>query len=388
MGYKPTALERRSRKNLPAPAARFATRPGKMLLFGLVSSISAVVYSQMVFADTDPPAPDLETIIKESQADEAKKASPRKVGSDSSGASSNQQSEDANQHPAAITTAELSEELERKVEDLESHFFGHIYRAEPAEKRLVRLERFVFGTEAGGPYAIRISHIASTLTVENPDGTKREIKLHQKDAQMPQVSQGQQQQIQAPQHQSPAKSQDSNENNGSSQIPNIVDAQEEQVIKTPLESSAPFMPGSRPVTMSQQTTNPQDMPEHAKQQGKILVLQVTKSTFATPGNPGESIKELDVAIRVHPSDADLMFERAKAWIQMDKLSSALNDLSDAIMHDPNKSAYYLARAWCYKKLGNTYLAADDVKSARFVDPSLPAKIDLLQSSPALTRSAE
>ncbi len=366
MGYKPTALERRSRKNLPAPAARFATRPGKMLLFGLVSSISAVVYSQMVFADTDPPAPDLETIIKESQADEAKKASPRKVGSDSSGASSNQQSEDANQHPAAITTAELSEELERKVEDLESHFFGHIYRAEPAEKRLVRLERFVFGTEAGGPYAIRISHIASTLTVENPDGTKREIKLHQKDAQMPQVSQGQQQQIQAPQHQSPAKSQDSNENNGSSQIPNIVDAQEEQVIKTPLESSAPFMPGSRPVTMS----------------------QVTKSTFATPGNPGESIKELDVAIRVHPSDADLMFERAKAWIQMDKLSSALNDLSDAIMHDPNKSAYYLARAWCYKKLGNTYLAADDVKSARFVDPSLPAKIDLLQSSPALTRSAE
>jgi hypothetical protein len=32
------------------------------------------------------------------------------------------------------------------------------------------------------------------------------------------------------------------------------------------------------------------------------------------------------------------------------------------------------------KLGNSVLAADDIKQARFVDPGLPAKIDLTEPS--------
>jgi len=82
---------------------------------------------------------------------------------------------------------------------------------------------------------------------------------------------------------------------------------------------------------------------------------------------------------VHPSDADLYFERAKAMIQMDKISAAINDLADAIRNQPNRSEYYLARAWCYKRLGNTYLAEDDIKQARFVNPALPKDINLLPS---------
>lgn len=328
----------------------------------------------MAAADSSPP--DLETIIKGSNNAAAQKSD---LGSSKQEPAAS--SEDLNQHPAASSVDELGEQLGKKLEDLESHFFGHIYRAEPAEKRVVRLERFVFGTESGGPYLVRINHIASTLSVADPDGTKREIKLHPKEAPPPQpVAQEQprQQSNQEPQRQA----QDTGEGGGNS-IPNIVDSPEERTVKTPLESAAPIMPSRGP----QVVMTPASISEEMKQPPKMLVLQVSKGTFATTGNPGESIRELDVAIRVHPSDAELMFERAKAWIQMDKLSSALNDLSDAIMHDPNKSSYYLARAWCYKKLGNSYLAADDVKQARFVDPSLPLKIDLLQTSKNLINDA-
>ena len=293
---------------------------------------------------------------------------------DSPGSSSASPPEDNNQHPAANASDELGDQLEKKLEDLESHFFGHIYRVEPAEKRIVRLERFVFGTESGGPFTIRINHIASTLSVADPDGSKREIKLHPKDPPPPAVA-AQDPPRPTDTYAKPADNSRPPEaaNPPGTQIPNIVDAPEEHSNKTIQDIAA------APVVRTTQA--PSSTANQPMGRGpKLLVLQVTKGTFTSAGNPGETVKELDQAIRVHPSDADLMFERAKAFIQMDKLSSALNDLSDAIMHDPNKSAYYLARAWCYKKLGNSYLAADDIKQARFVDPGLPLQIDLLQNA--------
>ena len=355
MGYKGSGGKRRLRRELPTPSFEYATRPNPLLILGLLSCLSACTFNQLSIAATDPAPPDLDTLIKSEKI-------PNNAGS---------QSDETNQHPASPATSELGEELEKKLEDLESHFFGHIYRSEPADKRVARLERFVFGTEAGGPIPTRINHIAGTLTVADPDGTKREIKLHPKEAQpVAQEQSGQQ----------PSQSTQETEQSGNNSIPNIVNSSEEHTVKTPSEAAIPIatpIPTTRP---NQMVVAPVMPAPGSDQSSKVLVLQVTKSTFATPGNPGESIRELDVAIRVHPSDAELMFERAKAWIQMDKFSSALNDLSDAILHDPNKSAYYLARAWCYKKLGNTYLAADDVKQARFVNPSLPPQIDLLQNT--------
>ena len=373
MGYKGAVGTGKSRRDLPAPSVKYSTRPNPLLILGLLSCLSASNCNQISMAAADSSPPDLETIIKGSNNAGAQKGDLAKPEPPAS-------TEDLNQHPAASSVDELDEQLEKKLEDLESHFFGHIYRTEPAERRVVRLERFVFGTESGGPYLTRINHIASTLSVADPDGTKREIKLHRKEAPPQPVAQEQPQQqpTQEPQRQA----QDTGEGGGNS-IPNIVDSPEEHTVKTPLESATPVMPPRAP----QVVMTPAAISAEMKQPPKMLVLQVSKGTFATTSNPGESIKELDVAIRVHPSDAELMFERAKVWIQMDKLSSALNDLSDAIMHDPNKSSYYLARAWCYKKLGNSYLAADDVKQARFVDPSLPLKIDLLQTSKNLVNDA-
>jgi hypothetical protein len=366
LGYKGSVEKRTQRQNMPTPPFKYATRPNPLLILGLLSCLTACTCNQFSNAAADPAPPDLESLLKSG-----------KVPANASGP--NGDGEEANQHPASSGVSELGDELEKKLEDLESHFFGHIYRSEAAEKRVVRLERFVYGTESGGPLPIRINHIASTLTVADPDGTKREINLHPKQTQpVAQEQSGQQ---------GPQPTQDAGQAGNS--IPNIVNSPEEHMVKTPVDSGIPIAtpvptPKATPLAVSPVMPNPSTS---AEQSPKILVLQVTKSTFATPGNPGESIKELDVAIRVHPSDAELMFERAKAWIQMDKISSALNDLSDAILHDPNKSTYYLARAWCYKKLGNTYLAADDIKQARFVNPSLPAQIDLLGNSKEITTGA-
>ncbi len=378
MGYKGSVAKRRLRQELPTPPFKYATRLNPLLILGLLSCLSFCTLNQFSLAAADSAPPDLDSLIKSGKVPDNTGDQVSNSQSAKSNLKTDQPGEEANQHPASPIPSELGEELERKLEDLESHFFGHIYRSESAEKRVARLERFVFGTDSGGPLPIRINHIASTLSVADPDGTRREIKLHPKETQpVAQEQSGQQ---------SSQSTQESGQS-GSNSIPNIVNSNDERIVKTPSEQAIPIatpMPTSRPSPLAVAPVMPTPGSDQSQ---KVLVLQVTKSTFATPGNPGESIRELDVAIRVHPSDAELMFERAKAWIQMDKFTSALNDLSDAILHDPNKSAYYLARAWCYKKLGNAYLAADDVKQARFVNPSLPPQIDLLQNNKDIVNGA-
>lgn len=284
---------------------------------------------------------------------------------------------------------EISPELAKRLQDLESHFFGHIYTTEPVEHRMTRLERFVFGTETGGPYPIRIDRLASTLLVSDPDGTKREIKLKPPREELkPQTANSN---GDSGGGNSSGGSANSNANNGSN-----IDSPpaNTQAAASPAAPVMPVAGGSQPDEPVIQKTDLDEPPTYRRtvaisapvslsKQPKVLVMQVTKSTFTTVGKPNDIIRELDQAIRVHPSDPELFFERAKAYIQMDKLSNALNDLSDAIRDQPNKSDYYIARAWCYKKLGNSYLAADDIKQARFVDPGLPPQIDLLQNNKAI-----
>ena len=139
---------------------------------------------------------------------------------------------------------------------------------------------------------------------------------------------------------------------------------------------APSVQAAEQVPVPMSVPNVTPPPPRPKQ----VVLHVSKESFPSDGSPQRLIKELTYAIKVHPLDPDLQYQRAKASIQLDKYENALEDLSDAIMNQPNKSDYYIARAWVYMKLGNSVLAADDIKQARFVDPGLPAKIDLSQPS--------
>ncbi len=276
---------------------------------------------------------------------------------------------------------ELGPKLAKKLQELESHFFGHLYVTDEIEKRIVRLERFVFGTESGGPFLTRIEHIASSLNLTDPDGTKREVKLSPK----------QQPKAEAPAAATAAQDPPAAEANGETvapgsepPVPQLSDLTKTQAIapkpaESPDEKVLPPQMEVTPVLGSTPRKIAEISTAVVDEKPRGPVLQVTKDFFSTVGKPSEIIKELDMAIRVHPNDPELMFERGKAYIQLNKYNTALNDLSDAIMNQPNKSAYYIARAFCYKNLGNSYLAADDVKQAHFVDPSLPPQVDFVLS---------
>jgi predicted Zn-dependent protease len=115
--------------------------------------------------------------------------------------------------------------------------------------------------------------------------------------------------------------------------------------------------------------NPDDNPI------RVAVLHVSKARFATALAPQQVIHNLNQAISEDPLDPELVYQRAKAYIQEDKLDRALSDLSDVIRQQPNRSDFYLARAWVYHLMGNQVLSNMDLQQARFVDPLFPAKID-------------
>ena len=76
-----------------------------------------------------------------------------------------------------------------------------------------------------------------------------------------------------------------------------------------------------------------------------------------------------------PKNPTLLFKRARAYIQLKKYENAVNDLSDALMNNPNNASYYLCRALVYHLIGTDVLATEDIKQAQFCDPGLPKVID-------------
>jgi len=267
------------------------------------------------------------------------------------------QADQAGPQKPANDLDETDPETARKLQLLEAHFFGHLYVNDQVAKRVSRLEQFVFGVESGGPFITRLNKVEETLHVKDPDGTKREIPLVRPE---PKVNQPSQQPVAPSTEATPA-------------IPDVVNQQQSNPTPGPPPSPAELEKAALSSASQSQPVSSDEPPAQA------IPLKVTKERFSPSGKPSEIVRQLDIALRVHPSDADLYFERAKAMIQMDKISAAINDLADAIRNQPNRSEYYLARAWCYKRLGNTYLAEDDIKQARFVNPALPKDINLLPS---------
>jgi hypothetical protein len=242
----------------------------------------------------------------------------------------------------------------RKLQLLEAHFFGHLYVNDPTGKRVSRLEQFVFGIESGGAFITRLNKVEETLHLKDPDGTKRDVPLVRPE----------------PKANLPTQQPAASAPEGAPAIPDVVNQK---------ANLTPAPPPLSPTELEKAALSPAKSGLAGAEVPSVqpISLKVSKDRFNTSGKPSEMLHELDVALRVHPTDADLYFERAKALIQMDKIVHAISDLADAIRNAPNKSEYYLARAWCYKRLGNTYLAEDDIKQARFVNPALPKDIDLL-----------
>ncbi|CAN5414027.1 hypothetical protein BH10CYA1_BH10CYA1_01790 [soil metagenome] len=94
----------------------------------------------------------------------------------------------------------------------------------------------------------------------------------------------------------------------------------------------------------------------------------------------DKIGDISSAISLDPKNPTLLFKRARAYIQLKKYENAVNDLSDALMNNPNNASYYLCRALVYHLIGTDVLAAEDIKQAQFCDPGLPKVIDFDNSA--------
>lgn len=211
----------------------------------------------------------------------------------------------------------------------EAEFFSHIYTGDSAASRIGRIEQLIFGAVQKGSDDVRVSHLRDAL--------------------------------------------DQAESGDPSTL------QRRPPLRPPSETAAP---AAAPVsaTSSGQPSGKNSNTSMPNANGgdqlpvRPVELSVTKKTFPTLLQPEQVIHNLSDAIRDNPKDAELMYQRAKAFIQVDKLDRALSDLSDAIEFNPNRSDFYLARAWVYHLLGNPVMADLDIKQAQFVDPKFPAKI--------------
>ncbi|HEY9733714.1 MAG TPA: tetratricopeptide repeat protein [Drouetiella sp.] len=101
-------------------------------------------------------------------------------------------------------------------------------------------------------------------------------------------------------------------------------------------------------------------------------LHLRASLFAAGGS---QIGDISSAISLDPKNPQLLYKRARAYIQLKKYENAVSDLSDALMNNPNNASYYLCRALVYHLIGTDVLATEDIKQAQFCDPGLPKVID-------------
>jgi hypothetical protein len=289
-------------------------------------------------------------------------------------------------------TSKLSPAEQTQLELLENHFFGRVHPSEVLNRRIERLERFVFGTAASGTeYGERLNKLSATLSTVDPDGKKRVISIAipasaqapPSTADLPGVVSENKDQPMAPPAVTQVDASTTSSGGGAREeiTPQTVagmtgadDAYEDNKRSEDFYKVSPVMAQARqPSLVGQVKTE--------LRQGEVAgILHLNKNLFPIDGEPVRVLHELSQAIKVHPLDPELMFERAKAEMLLDKIDNALSDLSDAIMNNPNRSLYYLARAWCYKRSGNSVLANDDLKQAKFVDPGLPSKIDFLPPS--------
>ncbi len=227
----------------------------------------------------------------------------------------------------------------QKISLWEKQFFSRRFASDPLDQRLARLEELIFGGVRNGSSTERVERIAKALNQQG-DG--------------PAVPPGVAEFVTAPSPpRTPAAASPPTEPSSAIAVMPSLPGQT-PTDKRPTKSGDPYNLDQNPV--------------------RGPTLTVDKQQFNTSMKPQRVIQNLNDAIRDNPLDAELMYQRGKAFIQIDKPERALTDLSDAIMSQPNRSDFYLARAWVYHVLDNDVLSDLDISHAQFVDPQFPAKV--------------
>jgi len=106
-----------------------------------------------------------------------------------------------------------------------------------------------------------------------------------------------------------------------------------------------------------------------------VALKLSRSYFSNERDPRAAYQSMCQATDVNFNNPDFYYRKAKILIQMGNWAKAMQELKGVIVDDPNKSDYYLARAYCFHKLGMTALAEADLRTAKFKNPTLPETIE-------------
>ena len=103
-------------------------------------------------------------------------------------------------------------------------------------------------------------------------------------------------------------------------------------------------------------------------------LVLTRKYFSDVENPEEAYTAACSANAANFNNPDFYYRKALIQIQLEKYSNAAQTLKGVIVDNPQNYEYYLARGFCYHKMGQHGLAASDIRQALFTNPLLPKKI--------------
>jgi tetratricopeptide (TPR) repeat protein len=254
----------------------------------------------------------------------------------------------------------------KQIAHWEDQFFTRQYATEDVDKRLTRIEQLVFGTIETGSDEERIAKLKTALNQPSdgpavPAGVAEfvpQTKTTQADDGTPTRTNT----VAA----TPPATTSATENGSTPPASSDTAGSSQPAVPSAVNGIIDDRDTAPPVVKS---LNLEDKPM------RVAELHVNKKQFDTVLKPQRVIQNLSEAIRDNPKDPELVYQRAKAYIQLDKFDKALTDLSDAIESQPNRSDFYLARAWVYHLLGNSVMADLDLSRARFVDPHFPEKVD-------------
>ena len=245
---------------------------------------------------------------------------------------------------------QLSPTNQKRLQSLEQAFFFKLFAKDPVSDRLQRLEKQVFGVTMNGTTDHRLETLENSLAESDP-GTGK--PLAPRDRPVKKVS-------------APAAP------------PEAASASQSGQTVAPPEAASATPAGQTvapPMTPVLTKAAVPATPDPPAQDTDNTVLHISKERFAIDEKPESYIRQVTEAMRTNPQEFTLAFERAKAEIQLSKWDRALSDLCDAISSIPSNAEFYLARAFVYTRMGNSVLAREDLRQARFHNTKLPKNID-------------
>ncbi len=104
------------------------------------------------------------------------------------------------------------------------------------------------------------------------------------------------------------------------------------------------------------------------------VMKINAAYFSNVEDPAAAYTAACQAQAAHFNDTDYYFRKAKILIQLGKWGKAMQELKGCIVDNPQVPQYYLARAYCFFKLGQKAQSEADLRQYKFLDVNVRDKL--------------